>query len=152
MADVTTRVQKAILDNLSARYQGTLVNMLLCSASFMDLRFKSLPFVSSDYKKEIHANVKQQAIDLFTGSKRNSNTSDKESLQSGSIATGPPCKKSKHPDKTWSVILGPMFKKGNEDTSGTSNDDQEVDKEFQKYLAEDLILIDDNPLKWWRDN
>ena len=25
---------------------------------------------------------------------------------------------------------------------------QEVDKEFQKYLAEDLIAIDDNPLKW----
>ena len=29
---------------------------------------------------------------------------------------------------------------------------QEVDKEFQKYLAEDLIAIDDNPLKWWKSN
>ena len=29
---------------------------------------------------------------------------------------------------------------------------QKVDKEFQKYLAEALITIDDNPLKWWKSN
>ena len=80
--------------------------------------------------KEIHANVKQQAIDLMRSSKRNLETSDKED----SSGTGPPCRKSKHPDETWSVILGPMFKKGSEDTCSTSTDDQEVDKEFQKYL------------------
>ena len=146
---VTESARKAILDNLSTRYQGSLVNMLLCSASFMDPRFKSLPFVSVDYKKEIHANVKQQAINLMRSSKRNLESSDKEASGSG---TGPPRKKSKHPDEAWSVILGPMFKKGSEDACGTSTDDQEVDKEFQKYLAEDLILIDNNPLKWWRDN
>ena len=65
VVDVTESARKAILDNLSTRYQGSLVNMLLCSASFMDPRFKSLPFVSVDYKKEIHANVKQQAINLM---------------------------------------------------------------------------------------
>ncbi|XP_065918736.1 E3 SUMO-protein ligase ZBED1-like [Dysidea avara] len=148
VANVTKSARKAILDNLSTRYQGSLVNMLLCSASFMDPRFKSLPFVSVDYKKEIHTNVNQQAIDLMRSSKRNLESSNKEVSGSG---TGPPRKKSKHPNETWSVILGPMFKKENEDTCGTSTDDQ-VDKEFQKYLAEDLILIDDNPLKWWRDN
>jgi len=58
--------RKAILDDLSSRYQGSLVTMLLCSASFMDPRFKSLPFVSVDYKKEVHANVKQQAINLIS--------------------------------------------------------------------------------------
>ncbi|XP_065911269.1 E3 SUMO-protein ligase ZBED1-like [Dysidea avara] len=148
VADVTKSARKAILDNLSTRYQGSLVNMLLCSASFMDPRFKSLPFVSVDYKKEIHTNVNQQAIDLMRSSKRNLESSNKEVSGSG---TGPPRKKRKHPNETWSVILGPMFKKESEDTCGTSTDDQ-VDKEFQKYLAEDLILIDDNPLKWWRDN
>ena len=71
VVDVTESARKAILDNLSTRYQGSLVNMLLCSASFMDPRFKSLPFVSVDYKKEIHANVKQQAINLMRSSKRN---------------------------------------------------------------------------------
>ena len=30
--------------------------------------------------------------------------------------------------------------------------EQMVDMEFQKYLAEGLISIDDNTLKWWKNN
>ena len=52
VVDVTKSAQKAILENLSIRYRGSLVNMLLYSASFMDPRFKSLPFVSIDYKRD----------------------------------------------------------------------------------------------------
>ena len=50
VADVTKKAQTAILDDLSSRYQSSLVTMLLCSASFMDPRFKSLPFISTDYR------------------------------------------------------------------------------------------------------
>ena len=59
VADVTKKVQKAILDDLSSRYQCSLVTVLLCSVSFMDPRFKSLPFVSADYRAEVHGNMKQ---------------------------------------------------------------------------------------------
>ena len=45
-----------------------------------------------------------------------------------------------------------MFKKESEDTCGISTNDQEVDKDFQKYLAKDVILMDYNSLKWWKDN
>ena len=38
VADIVKTAQKAILDDLSSRYQGSLVTMLLCSASFMDPR------------------------------------------------------------------------------------------------------------------
>ena len=34
----------------------------------------------------------------------------------------------------------------------TSTHEQEVEKEVQKYLAEDLIPINANPLNWWSDN
>ena len=37
-------------------------------------------------------------------------------------------------------------------TDAQDSQEQAVDKEFQKYLAEDLISIDDNPLKWWKNN
>ena len=30
--------------------------------------------------------------------------------------------------------------------------EQEVEKKVQKYLAEDLVAIDDSPLKWWKNN
>ena len=42
--------------------------------------------------------------------------------------------------------------KGDSDISASDAQEQAVDKEFQKYLAEDLISIDDNPLKWWKSN
>ena len=50
-----------------------------------------------------------------------------------------------------------MFSKENKgedgnDISASDAQEQAVDKEFQKYLAEDLISIDDNPLKWWKSN
>ena len=116
----------------------------------MDPRFKSLPFVSVDYKKGVHANVQQQAINLISSSKGDkvAKTNDNDAVD---LHTGPPHKKSKHPDETWSVILGPMFNSG--DTSEhTSTHEQEVEKEVQKYLAEDLIPINANPLNWWSDN
>ena len=137
--------------------------MLLCSASFMDPRFKSLPFISTDYRVEVHENIKQLAITLVRSSKSGTESSDKSSDRAVGTSTdssvsesGPARKKHKH-EETWSVILGPMFNKeakgedGN-DTSLIDAQEQEVEKEFQKYLAEDLIAIDDSPLKWWENN
>ena len=74
---------------------------------------------------------------------------DPDSASGSSLA----CKRLKHHDETWSIILGPMFSrksngKGDSDISAFDAQEQAVDKEFQKYLAEDLISIDDNPLKW----
>ena len=42
--------------------------------------------------------------------------------------------------------------KADSDISASDAQEQAVDKEFQKYLAENLISIDDNPLKWWKSN
>ena len=101
VADVTKKVQKAILDDLSSRYQSSLVTMLLRSASFMDPRFKSLPFVSADYRTEVDGNIKQQAIALIN-SKGNTEASDKQTAgPDGASGSGPTCKKHKHHDETW---------------------------------------------------
>ena len=164
VADVIKKAQNAILNDLSSRYQSSLVIMLLCSASFMDPRFKSLPFISTDFRVEIHENIKQLAIALVKNSKGSTESGDKSNGQAVGIGTdssatgsGPARKKHKH-EETWSVILGPMFNKEatSEDGNVTSLIvdalQQEVDKKFQKYLAEDLIAIDDNPLKWWKSN
>ena len=137
-----------------------MVTMLLCSASFMDPRFKSLPFISTDFRVEIHENIKQLAIALVKNSKGSTESGDKSNGQAAGTGTdssasgsGPARKKHKH-EETWSVILGPMFDKeaisedGNVTPLIVDALQQEVDKEFQKYLAEDLITIDDNPLKW----
>ena len=130
--------------------------MLLCSALFMDPRFKLLPFVSSDYRAEVQENIKQQAIAL-TNSESSTEAIDKQAAGPSTSGSGPASKKRKYHDETWSVILGPMFSKeskGKDDNDISASDTQEqaVDKEFQKYLAEDLISIDDNPLKWWKSN
>ena len=69
VADVIKKAQNAILNDLSSRYQNSLVVMLLCSASFMDPRFKSLPFISTDFRVEVHENIKQLAITLVRNSK-----------------------------------------------------------------------------------
>ena len=164
IADVIKKAQNAILIDLSSQYQSSLVIMLLCSASFMDPRFKSLLFISTDFRVEIHENIKQLAIALVKNSKDSTESGEKSNGQavgtgtdSSASGSGPARKKHKH-EETWSVILGPMFNKEatNEDGNVTSLIvdalKQEVDKEFQKYLAEDLIAIDDNPLKWWKSN
>ena len=74
----------------------------------MDPSFKSLPFISTDYRAEVHENIKQLAIALVRSSKVAS--SDKSSDQavgtgthSGASGSGPACKKHKH-EETWSVI------------------------------------------------
>ena len=41
---------------------------------------------------------------------------------------------------------------GDSDISKIDAGEQTVDKEFQKYLAEGLISINDNTLKWWKNN
>ena len=96
----------------------------------MDPRFKSLPFVSTDYKAEVHENIKQLAIAL-TNSKSNREASDKQIVGTAS-GSGLACKKHKHHDETWSVILGPMFskeskRKDHSDISGTDAQDNQVD-------------------------
>ena len=52
VADVTKKAQNAILDDLSSRYQSSLVTMLLCSAFFMDPRLKSKHAVGHYSSKE----------------------------------------------------------------------------------------------------
>ena len=164
VADVIKKAQNAILNDLSSWYQNSLVIMLLCSASFMDPRFKSLPFISTDFRVEVHENIKQLAITLVRNSKGSTESGGKNSDQAVETGTdssaggsGPARKKHKHED-TWNVILGPMFNKEAKSQDGNVASlivdalQQEVDKEFQKYLAEDLIAIDDNPLKWWKNN
>ena len=97
----------------------------------------------------------------ITYSKSNTKASDKQAARTESASElGPACKKHKQHDENWSIILGLMFSKESKgkcdsDISATDVQDsqeQAVDKEFQKYLAEDLISIDDNPLKWWKNN
>ena len=106
VADVTKKAQNAILDDLSSRYQNSLVTMLLCSASFMDPRFKSLPFISTDFRVEVHENIKQLAITLVKSSKSSTESSDKSSDQavgtgtdSSASGSGPARKKHKHEDR-----------------------------------------------------
>ena len=170
VADVIKKAQNAILNDLSSQYQNSLVIMLLCSASFMDPRFKSLPFISTDFRVEVHENIKQLAITLVRNSKgstesgcKNSDQAVETGTDSSASGSGPARKKHKHED-TWSVILGLMFNKEAKSQDGNVASlivdalKEEVDKEFQKYLAEekylaeDLIAIDDNPLKWSKNN
>ena len=63
----------------------------------MDPSFKSLPFISTDYRAEVHENIKQLAIALVRSSKVAS--SDKSSdqavgtgIDSGTSGSGPACK------------------------------------------------------------
>ena len=117
VADVIKKAQNAILNDLSSRYQNSLVVVLLCSASFMDPRFKSLLFISTDFRVEAHENIKQLAITLVRNSKGSAESGAKNSDQavetgtdSSASGSGPARKKHKH-DDTWSVILGPMLNK-----------------------------------------
>ena len=145
VADVIKKAQNAILNDLSSRYQSSLVIMLLCSASFMNPRFKSLSFISTDFRVEIHEDIKQLAITLVKNSKGSTESGEKSNGQavgtgtdSSASGSGPPRKKHKH-EETWSVILGPMFNKeatsedGNVTSLVVDALQQEVDKEFQKY-------------------
>ena len=132
---------------------GIKVSWLLCCCVVLQLwiqDLKSLPFVSTDYRAEVHENIKQLAIAL-TNSHSNIEANNKQPVGTAS-GSGPACKKHKHHDETWSIILGPMFSKeskGKDDSDISETDAQgrQVDKEFQKYLAEDLISINDNSMK-----
>ena len=87
-ADVIKKAQNAILNDLSSRYQSSLVIMLLCSASLMDPRFKSLPFISTDFRIEIHESLKQLAITLVKNSKGSTESGNKSNGQAAGTGTG----------------------------------------------------------------
>lgn len=114
----------------------------------MDPRFKSLPFISTDYRTEVYQDIRQQAIVCL-----GSNPKASHEISSQVEGTVPACKKTKH-DESWSIILGPMFNKVMMIVIIQKlycKSRRSCQKKLQKYLAEDLLNIDENPLKWWKN-
>ena len=82
IADVPTRKHKML--SLMTIPLGIKACCLLCYCvvvSIVDLRFKSLSFISTDYRAEVHGNIKQHAIDVVRSSKSSTEASDKSCSQ-----------------------------------------------------------------------
>ena len=135
---VERSMKQAMKQNLTYRYQGTTTEFLN-KACFLDPRFRSLPFLSSDEKEVVYDKIFDEMIEII------SSCSSSEESQDATEHSGheePPPKKSRLLD-----LLGDVIQH-----SDTSKSDPKAlaKQELDRFKSEEPVSED--PLKWWNGN
>ncbi|KAM4794869.1 E3 SUMO-protein ligase ZBED1 [Rhinophrynus dorsalis] len=143
--------KEVIAKALSTTYQQTPeIDMFLNVATFLDPRYKKLPFLSAFERAQVENRVIEEAKSLLDRGKENFRNDDKVF----EIPEEPPMKKmaSSTPPPTSSInnMLAEIFCQ-----SGTSEDQEEwhaqVVEELSNFKSQKVLGLNEDPLKWWSD-
>ncbi|XP_076135696.1 E3 SUMO-protein ligase ZBED1-like [Alosa pseudoharengus] len=152
-------MKKVFLDDFEKRY--TQVEDLLCIASALDPRFKSLPFLSDHDTERIFMCISDEATALHN---KKAEETDKEShpspmqedpahgdadnspveVQEEPRDGPPPCKKKK------STALDQLFGETYEVRTIGRSSRERANEEIQRYRERNLLPLNGSPLEWWR--
>ena len=135
-------VKKAIKDDLICRYTSPQLKGLLDLSTYLDPRYKQLPF----YSTSTIADIEEKLHIELSNYQQNEDTSISSATNETGDGSEPPTKKHKGPVES---LFGSMFKK-----DGTSQDIQSHDKilrEIAVYKTETPDELDSNPLVWWKN-
>ena len=142
---INVRIKEALSSDLSTRYNEGCIHQLLNVVTYLDSRYKNLPYLNEREKREVLQEVESmlmshvalvEARDLEDSTELTSEADD-ESI---------PPKKKKRPGPL-TKLLGDIF------TSEKSykNPIDHARNELVRYEAEETLDLDGNPLKWWKE-
>ena len=133
--------------DLSTCYDDVSIKELLNVVTYLDPRYKSLPFKNAAEKAKILQDVKSMVMNHVSEAEERteltSTTSPLETEPSGS--EGPPTKKRKPGPLT--KLLGDIFTQ----EKSCNNPTDHARNELVRYEAEEVLDLDSNPLKWWKE-
>nr|XP_055049286.1 E3 SUMO-protein ligase ZBED1-like [Misgurnus anguillicaudatus] len=138
---VIREIKLAIHDDLAKRYSSARDKRMLYSASFLDPRFKALPFLTEDDQLDIHANVVSEAAALER--QVNSEEAEVES-ETPQQEEGPAPKRR---PSALTTLLGKTFTEVSVVRRSSSS---RAEEELKKYLEAPPLSLSENPLSWWR--
>ncbi|XP_063811546.1 E3 SUMO-protein ligase ZBED1 isoform X1 [Pseudophryne corroboree] len=144
--------KEVIAKALSTTYQQTPeIDMFLNVATFLDPRYKRLPFLSAFERSQVENRVIEEAKSLLERNKENARSEDKVF----SIPEEPPVKKmllssTSLPTSSINNMLAEIFCQ-----SGASEDQEEwhaqVVEELSNFKSQKVLGLNEDPLKWWSD-
>ncbi|KAE8622315.1 hypothetical protein XENTR_v10005189 [Xenopus tropicalis] len=143
--------KEVIAKVLSSTYQQTPeIDMFLNVATFLDPRYKKLPFLSAFERAQVENRVIEEAKCFIDKGKENIKNEEKVFI----ISEEPPMKKmaSSTPPPTSSInsMLAEIFCQ-----SGSSEDQEEwhaqVVEELSNFKSQKVLGLNEDPLKWWSD-
>ena len=132
---VAKEVKEAIRRDLHARYQNVAVQRLMNVATFLDPRYKELPFLSHISKRTVIDQVEDELLSMESTELTEPEAPQEEDEE-------PPAKKAKKGPV--SKLLGDLF----EQWSQSPLFSDKVTKELELYKAEQPAELDSNPLAW----
>ncbi|XP_055049286.2 E3 SUMO-protein ligase ZBED1-like [Misgurnus anguillicaudatus] len=136
---VIREIKLAIHDDLAKRYSSARDKRMLYSASFLDPRFKALPFLTEDDQLDIHANVVSEAAALER--QVNSEEAEVES-ETPQQEEGPA------PKRRPSALITLLGKTFTEVSVVRRSSSSRAEEELKKYLEAPALSLSENPLSW----
>ncbi|KAG8450570.1 hypothetical protein GDO86_003006 [Hymenochirus boettgeri] len=143
--------KEVIAKALSTTYQQTPdIDMFLNVATFLDPRYKKLPFLSAFERAQVENRVIEEAKSFLDRGKENFRNEDKAFL----VPEEPPLKKmvssTPPPSSSINSMLAEIFCQ-----SGTCEDQEEwhaqVVEELSNFKSQKVLGLNEDPLKWWSD-
>lgn len=140
---INKRIKEVVSSDLSTRYDEGCIQQLLNVVTYLDPRYKNLPFLNESEKGKILQDVELMIMDHLSAVE-NRDVEDRPSEEAENESL-PPSKKKKPGPLT--KLLGDIFT--SEKSSKNSTD--LARNELVRYEAEETLDLDNNPLKWWME-
>ena len=133
-------MKMAVKSDLSRRYQKDDVKDVMNRVTFLDPRYKELPFLSDGEKSQVIEDVEVELCNLL---------SSEPDIESDIEAVDEPATK-KPKISLMSQLLGDMFSSKTPDDQDQLHQVDKAKKELAQYNAESVPDLDIDPLEWWK--
>uniref|UniRef100_A0A672FGU6 BED-type domain-containing protein n=1 Tax=Salarias fasciatus TaxID=181472 RepID=A0A672FGU6_SALFA len=134
-APVIREIKLAIHEDLAKRYSSAQDKSMLHSSSFLDPRFKALPFLTVEDQLEIqanrHLNLEESGCDTTVTPQADTEEGPAPKRRPSALVT----------------LLGKTF---TEVSGAHRSASTRAEEELKKYLEAPPLSLSENPLSWWR--
>ncbi|NWV70968.1 ZBED1 protein, partial [Malurus elegans] len=145
--------KEVIAKELSSTYQRTPeIDMFLNVATFLDPRYKKLPFLSAFERQQVENRVVEEAKSLLEKVKENSFRTEEKFF---TVSEEPPMKKiiiSSTPPPT--SVINNMLAEIFCQTGGVEDQEEwhaQIVEELSNFKSQKVLGLNEDPLKWWSD-
>lgn len=145
--------KEVIAKELSSTYQHTPeIDMFLNVATFLDPRYKKLPFLSTFERAQVENRVVEEAKGLLERGKDGSFEPEEKTF---ALPEEPPVKKiiissSQAPTTNINNMLAEIFCQSG-GTEGQEELHAQVVEELSNFKSQKVLGLNEDPLKWWSD-
>jgi hypothetical protein len=135
-------MKEAVATDLSSRYSSQEIQTFLDTATYLDPRYKELPYLSEVEHNLIHEEIEEVCLLCHSQS-----ADCAESVEPSTEL--PPSKKPRGDDSTatTSALLGDVFIQ----KSSMQSPIERAKSEVRKYNLEEVPDLDADPMKWWAE-